>query len=230
MSKIFKGSKMLITEALQTIQKHINRPISQTEMAQVLGISSVAINKRVTRRSELRVSEAIKLVKHYGYNLFSDYIQNDNSSTNCLKKNQDSVEIIYYENPTLDETIKNPLITTLWLDRELVRNVWKKDEKNLRTLKMPGDAMNGGERPIRNRDMLIVDLSSTDILSSGIYAYTTNDDNLIFINGIKQKVDGSVKFYYWNRTYSESIYKLQDLQKINFKVIGRIIKNMTALI
>lgn len=229
-TNFFEDAKMLITEALQTIQEHVNRPISQTEIAQILGTTSVAINKRITRSSELKVSEAIKLVNHYGYNLFNDFIQNDNLLPNSPQNRQDSVEIVYYENPTLDKTIKNPLITSLWLDRELVRDIWKKDETNLRTIKMPGDVMNGGERPIKNRDMLIIDLSSTDILSSGIYAYTTNDDNFIFINGIKQKVDGSVKFYYWNKTYSEAVYKLDDLKKINFKVIGRVIKNMTALI
>jgi len=221
---------MLITEALQTIQEHIKHPISQTEIANVLGTTSVAINKRITRSSELKVSEALKLVNHYGYNLFEDYIHNDKILPNSPNYHHDSVEIVYYENPTLDKTIKNPLITSLWLDSELVHNVWKKDEANLRTIKMPGDVMNGGESPIRNLDMLIIDLLSTDILSSGIYAYTTNDDNLIFINGIKQKVDGSVKFYYWNKTYSETDYKLEDLRKINFKVIGRVIKNMTALL
>lgn len=221
---------MLIIDAIHAIQENTNRSISQAEIANILGLSSVAINKRIARNSELKVSEAVKLIEYYGYNLFDLCIQNGNNMPKSLHNNQDSVEIVYYENSHLDKTIKNPLITSLWLDRELVRDIWKKDETKLRTIKMPGDVMNGGERPIKNQDMLVIDLSSTDVLSSGIYAYTTNDDNLIFINGIKQKVDGSVKFYYWNKTYNEVVYKLEDLQKINFKVIGRVIMNMTALL
>lgn len=228
--KFFKGGKMLITDAIRIIQENINRSISQAEIANILGTSSVAINKRIARKSELKVSEAVKLIDHYGCNLFDSCIQNDNMLSKSSQNRLDSVEIVYYENSNLDKTIKNPLITSLWVDRELVRDVWKKDETKLRTIKMPGDVMNGGERAIKNLDMLIIDLSSTDILSSGIYAYTTNDDNFIFINGIKQKPDGSVKFYYWNKTYSEAVYKLDDLHKINFKVIGRVIKNMSALI
>ena len=221
---------MLITEALQIIQKHIKRAVSQTEIANILGLSPVAINKRIARESELKVSEAVKLAEHYKYNLFNKYIQNGKLLSVLPETSSESVEITYYDNPALNKTIKNPLITRIWLDKELVRNVWKKDEKNLRTIKMPGDVMDGGELPIKNRDMLIIDLSSTDILSSGIYAYTTNDDNLVFINGIKQKIDGSVKFYYWNKVYGETIYTLEDLKKIKFKVVGRVIKNMTALI
>lgn len=38
---------------------------------------------------------------------------------------------------------------------------------------MPGDTMDGGETPIKNKDMLIVDISDTNIQASGIFVYTT---------------------------------------------------------
>ena len=47
------------------------------------------------------------------------------------------------------------------------------------------------------------------------------------MNGIKQKIDGSVKFNYWNKNYAEVIYNHSDLEKIGFKVLGRVIKNMS---
>ena len=63
---------------------------------------------------------------------------------------------------------------------------------------------------------------------SVVYAYTTRNDNFIFVNSIKQKIDGSVNFYSWNNNYKEVIYNLSDLEKINFKVIGRVIKNLSS--
>lgn len=225
-----KVNIMLISDAILSLQLHTKKIISQTEIAKVLGISAVALNKRIIRKSELKVSEAAKLISHYGCNILADYKDEDDNVSVFSGYNENAIEISYYENPLVKNTIKNPLMISLWLDRELVRNVWKKDEKTLRLAKMPGDGMNGGVLPIRNNDLLIIDTKDNDILSSGIYAYTTNEDNLIFINGIKQKMDGSVKFYYFNQNYNETIYNKEDLENVDFKIIGRIIKNMSVLI
>ena len=37
-----------------------------------------------------------------------------------------AVEIEYYENPILTDTIKNPAISNILLDKELIHNVWQK--------------------------------------------------------------------------------------------------------
>ncbi len=221
---------MLIADAIVSLQTHTKKIISQKEIAKVLGISAVALNKRITRQSELKVSEAAKLIAHYGCNILADYKNEDDNVSVFSGYSENAIEICYYQNPLLKNTIKNSLIISLWLDRELVRNVWKRDEKELRLIKMPGDGMDGGVLPIRNNDLLIIDTNDNDILSSGIYAYTTNEDNLIFINGIKQKMDGSVKFYYFNQNYNETIYNKEDLENVDFKIIGRIIKNMSVLV
>ena len=104
--------------------------------------------------------------------------------------NLNYVEIKYYNNTKNSSAVKSKQIANLYLDSNLVHNIWNKDERSLFILKMPGDSMDGGETPIRNNDMLIVDTSSRDISCSGIYAYTTNDENFIFVNGIMLNVDG----------------------------------------
>ena len=144
-----------------------------------------------------------------------------------IYRSPDAVEIKYYDNPALIETIKNPVVSSIWLDRELVHNIWQRSEDDLRIMQMTGDIMDGGDSPIRNQDMLIIDTTSKDIMHSGVYAYTTIQDSFIFVNGIKQKIDGSVKFNYWNKNYAEVIYNHSDLEKIGFKVLGRVIKNMS---
>ena len=88
--------------------------------------------------------------------------------------------------------------------------------------------MDGGETPIKNKAMLIVDISDTYIQASGIFVYTTIKGSLIFINGIKQSPDGTYRFYFRNSSYKEIYYTLDDLEKLGFKVIGRVIKNVTS--
>lgn len=42
---------------------------------------------------------------------------------------KEAIEIKYYESPNLTNTIKNPAISNIWLNKELIHNVWQKDEK-----------------------------------------------------------------------------------------------------
>lgn len=215
---------MLITDVLEILQNITKRTVSQVEIAKILGTTPLAINKRIVRKSELKASEAIELSNHFGINLFENHIHNDNTQT----KWPDAVEITYYQSATIGNAVKNPLITSIWVDRELMRDVWKKQGHQLRILQMLGDTMDGGATPIRRGDVLLLDLGSKDIITSGIYAYTTRDDNYIFINGLKQKLDGSIKFFYWNNSYNDIIYKPDELTEANFKVIGRVLKNLSA--
>lgn len=220
---------MIITDALQSLNNHLKRIVPQTELAQVLGVSAIALNKRISRQSELKVSEVIRIIDHYGCNILNDYIQNKAALNTPTTAYPDAVEIKYYENQLVAGSIKNPKITSIWLDRELVHDVWNKDEKNLRILKMPGDCMNGGEFPVPDGDILIADISCRDLLSSGIYAYTTNNDSCIFINIIKLSVDGKITFSYFNKTYEDVVYNMDDLKKVEFKIVGRVIKNLSRL-
>ncbi len=142
-------------------------------------------------------------------------------------KKPDAAEITYYQNPTLIETIENPVITSIWLDRELVLKIWHKNFEALKIIQMPGNVMDGGDIPIKNKDMLVFDTADKNTQASGIFVYTTKDDTLIFVNGIKQRPDGSLKFYFWNDEYYEMIYTPEELKKIDFKPLGRVIKNMS---
>ena len=50
---------------------------------------------------------------------------------------------------------------------------------------------------------------------------------ILFSLILSNKIDGSVNFYSWNLII-KVIYNLSDLEKINFKVIGRVIKNLSS--
>ncbi len=201
----------------------------QGDFARQMGIHQQQLSKYERGENKPSAEFFTKLVEKFNINI--NWLLTGNGEMfgcNCAEnKNIDAVEIKYFEKSDLTATIKNPNITDFWLDRQLIRNIWKRDEKNLRIMQMTGDLMAGGDTPIKNQDMLIIDTSITDIMLSGVYAYTTRNDSYIFINAIKQRLDGQVLFYYWNKNYDDVIYTHTDLEKINFKIIGRVIKNLS---
>lgn len=75
---------MLISEVLDTLQILTKKHISQAEIARVLNASAVAINKRIIRNSEIKLSELELLEKHYNVSLLNK------------KTNTDDIDGIYY--------------------------------------------------------------------------------------------------------------------------------------
>lgn len=195
--------------------------LNQVEAANILNVTPMAVSKRVNKNSELKVSELIKLQEATGCNLLGN-------SSYDVSKRRERVEIKYlYLTDTWDEKLKNPLVTSVWLDRELITNIWRKNPDDLRIVKMIGDRMCGGEYPLNNDDILIVDISEKEIINSGIYIFTTQDDENVFINTVEKKIDGGVRFTFFNKYYPDKVYTLQQLQDLDFKIIGKVIKNLS---
>lgn len=203
--------------------------LQQGEFAQQLEVVQQQLSKYERNKNKPSAEVFAKLIEKFNINI--NWLLTGEGKmfieTNDNLKHPDAVEIKYYDNKHILNTIKNPVISSIWLDRELVYEIWKRKEQDLRILQMTGDTMDGGYIPIKNQDMLIIDTTMTDIMLSGVYAYTTRNDHFVFVNGIKQKIDGSVKFHYWNKNYSEVIYNLVDLERLNFRVLGRVIKNLS---
>ncbi len=191
-----------------------------------MGSTPVSCNQRIKNGSELRVSEAIKLFETFNYDFINHSVIHSQKNYN-----HDRVEIPYYENSNLRVDIKNPLITSLWFDRELVENVWNKDPKNLRIIKMLGDKMDSGDYPLRNDDILIIDITETNPPLAVFYVFTTNHDRNIFINNVNIKYDGSYRFTFFNSAkYPERTLTPEEIKKLNLKIVGKVIKNQSLTI
>lgn len=216
---------MLVSEAFEILKKEKNGDLTQVEFAKGMGSNPVSCNQRIKNKSELKVSEAIKLFDTFNYDFINHSVINSKKNDNIGK-----VEIKYYQNPNLVTDIKTPLITSIWFDRELVENVWKKDPKNLRIITMLGDKMDTGDYPLKNDDILIIDLSETDVTKSGIYAFTTYNEKYIFINGINRKYDGSYRFFFHNKSYPEKSILPEEIERVDMKIVGRIVKNLSLTI
>lgn len=219
---------MLMKETINKIQQHEKRPVTQVEIAQILNTSNVSLNRRINRKgSEWTSTELIKLVNHYGYYVIQESLHNVK-----LKNNEQSeyIEIPYYTNPNLKTELTVPDVTTVWLDRQIIENRWKRKPENLRVITMLGDKMDHGAYPLKLDDILLMDISDTDVTKSGIYAFTTNNGAYMFINGVNRKFDNSYRFYFYNPVYPEKILTNEDVKKADIKIVGRIFKNLSLTI
>lgn len=212
---------MKIKELITTFEKLTGGTITQSVLADTWCLTEPAISKRVKNNSDVTVDELIRACKRFEINL-CDVLDG---------KVKDSVEIKYYENPKVRDIIVHSKLHNIWKDRELVHDIWSKDEKNLRVIKMLGDSMRTCDGDsINPSDILIIDTSLTNPLISGIYAFTTEGQNNIFIAILMQNGDGSITFSYKNKYYESYTRSKEELEEFKFKIIGKVIHNESKLI
>lgn len=205
--------------AMQYLQNLIGFKPSAKEMVHILGLNSPkTLYQRAHRDSEFTDLEIKTLVEHY------------NPKVEYSATLTDKVELKYYENPNLKVDVKNPLITSMWFDRELVENIWKKHPQNLRIIKMLGDKMDYGAYPLRNDDILIIDITETDPFIAGTYVFTTNNNQYIFINRVSRSMDGSYKFTFLNPTYPEKVLTQSEAEELDLRIVAKVVKNLSLTI
>ncbi len=216
-------------DRIKQIRLGLNK--SQGDFAREINVVQQQLSKYERGENKPSADFLTKLVEKMNVNI-NWLLTGEGEMFNFVKTKYDNVEAVeiqYYENPTLIETIKNPIIESIWIDKELVHDVWRKDEKNLRIIQMPGDYMQGGynDFSIANKDIVLIDISSRNVSLSGVYAYTTQNEQFIFIKAIQRLADGSLKFNVLNESYQSAVYTPEELKKIDFKVLGRVIKNLS---
>jgi hypothetical protein len=209
---------MNIKELTIAIENLTGEVVTQSKLAEINCVTAATMCKRFSNNSDVTVSELIRVAKHYGLN-----------PCELLAKGKvrDSVEIKYYENPKVRDIITHSKVNNIWKDREVVQDVWGKSEKNLRVIKMFGDCMRGFISP---GDILIIDTSLTNPLASGMYAFTSGNNDAIFIAILKQNPDNSITFSYINDNYESRTRTFEELNEINFEIIGKVIHNESKLI
>lgn len=196
--------------------------ITNSECARILDKTPGTITNRIKTGSELLVSEMILLENATGKSLYRDLREQ-------IKYNNeyDLVTIPYLQIKGID-TLKYKVSMVqerVQFDREIIEHYWNRIPENLRWFPMLGNTMNYGEYPLCNNDVLIVDISSVDTLKSGIYVYTTVGG--VFINGITRLKNGDLQFIYTNNSYPTEIYTSEQLKKMEFKLVGRMVKNLS---
>ena len=216
-----KIETLTLSNAMALASLQLNREVARIELAEALGIVRQYANsikdKPLTQEQITKIEEKLKV--------------NLSPTTSSNSSSTGKIELQYWgKGLPCEEKLKNPLVTSMWFDREVINDVWKKDEHNLSIIAMPGDKMDGGDIPFKNGDILIIDRTQTDISISGIYFYTTNNDEDVFVNNFRKRFDGTVVLGYTNSKYNDSNTTIGELEAAGYKVVGRVIKNIFAMI
>lgn len=216
-----KIETLTLSNAMALASLQLNREVARIELAEALGIVRQYANsikdKPLTQEQITKIEEKLKV--------------NLSPTTSSNSSSTGKIELQYWgKGLPCENKLKNPLVSSMWFDREVINDVWKKDEHNLSIIAMPGDKMDGGDIPFKNGDILIIDKTQTDISISGIYLYTTNNDEDVFVNNFRKRFDGTVVLGYTNSKYNDSIVTIGELESAGYKVIGRVIKNIFAMI
>ena len=198
------------------------RNIPYKDFAKALAIQPASVNKRLSRNSLITKADLKLLENHFE-------ISNLLNISITPNEEKDFFKLKYYENKKITNLITNPLIEYINMDSNIVK-LWHLDHNKLKIIAMPGDKMEGSPNSqlcIRNRDVLLMDTASTDINMSGIYAYETLDGTKLQISYVAVMTNSNIRFYYSNDMYPDEVRTEQDLKNLKFKVIGRIVKNLS---
>lgn len=135
------------------------------------------------------------------------------------------VEIDYMDE--LPESEKLPEITSLHTDMELITNHWHRQPENLRIIPMQGDNLSTYFYPCKNRDILIVDIGSRVATREGIYVYSARNNTMIFVAKLNQLMDGTIRIEKFEASgeVMEKLVTLEKQKEVDFRILGRVVKN-----
>ena len=212
---------MRFKKAYDALQNLIPDGVSQASLARTLNKSRSNINYML-KSNVLLHDEDVKKIEQK-YNIF---LTNEKKSTKTPLLNIDRIEINYWED--LPAEMKNPKIASVWFDREIIENAWGINPETLCIVPMVGDSLTQYWYPIRNGDILIVDKQIENIMGNGVYFGTSRNNTRLWIREMQVDMDMNVEF----RSYSPSgeeqkKYTLKQLEDVDFRLIGKVIKNVS---
>lgn len=139
---------------------------------------------------------------------------------------KDICEIPYWEGAKdCVQNLISPFLTRPKVgDLEFVVKVKKRKIENLRIIAAPDNRMKGEPTRIEQGDILLCDMSETNPANEGVYFFTTKG-KIAGIARTRMDISGNIVFTFDNKAYEEKIKTLEELEKLKFKVIGRVIMN-----
>ncbi len=194
--------------------------LSKAEVARILEIAPSSINIRINGTNDIKISELVKIENYIGHKIFRADGVVDYESVKLPYIEIEGEDNTRYIHPNVNHRVQ--------FDHEIIEKIWALNPDNLRVITMHGNNMNAGESPIRNKDILVVDISGRDISRPGIYVYKSAKSG-VTISGIQQKQNGSLMLINLNKKYSDEEYTAEELKQIDFKVVGRVVKNLSLI-
>lgn len=209
------GDKMKFKTAIEQVRRY-KYYVTYNEIGEALSLSLPAVKKRISRDSDLKYDETFMLAKYFSLPVRLFFHAADVPHT---------IPVEYWDGARI-RLERNPNMEKYYMDFEIAYKYNKNFDKNdFRIICMRGDKLNGGMLWCKDNDVLLLDVTKTDISKPGLYAYQCEDGNYVAMAWIEQVPEG-VLFKYTNSEYKDELRTPEFLTDVKFKVIGRIIKNL----
>lgn len=210
---------MKVREAIAEITALKKQKITYEQLGHALNLTRQRIGQML--ENELSELQLYKLENYFDINL------------TAVKSNASENEIIKI--PYIDwlpEEMKNPKYSYVPAQRMSLYD-WSADIDSLRIVAMNGDKMEFFWYRIRNKDVLLVDTSERKVNNngSGVYFATSRGKTKFWIREMTETIDDGIEF----RAYAPSgdtvrSYTKQQLIDADFRILGRVIKNVSLTI
>lgn len=225
-----KSGNMNILELCSILQLMKKEPISFADLGSVMGLSRQYVAK--LKNDEVDNDKLEIVEKHYNVKIPRDFVL-------CERKNVNSsvFAIPYWEGcHECSDRLKRDDFIDLKLDIELI-NSWNVKPENLCIIAMPGEEMNGGEMPIANKDLLVIDISRNNPYESGVFFVTSHNCQRVYVRRLMETLNEKGQSVVFstvdNEIYKKAIEKYWTKEmrtEADIKIIGRVITNATYTI
>lgn len=178
------------------------------------GVTSNALSNRYSMDGYIRPEESKKIIDFY------------NNQEN--KNTSDVIKIPYWAD--LPEELKHKEYTYVLAQRASIEQGWNLKPENLCITVMNGDAMENYWYRIRNNDVLIIDTNETKVNAngSGVYFATSRNNSMFWIREMQALYNGDIEFHSYAPSGTKTrILTQQQLQEADFRIIGKVIKNVS---
>ena len=200
--------------------------VSQSNLASMLGVSQTTIAFIENRQRAVPKSvmlAVMNLPQKYKFDSEIMELYNKNN-LNCIV-NSNSVPIPFYSvkasagyGETLPDYQEKDII---YFDRRWLKNVLGVNPDNVAIIQAKGDSMDGGNNPIKDGDLLMVDCS----VKEGNNVFVIKDDNELRVKKLKWNFDGTLDIISNNPKYSVETLDENTGYFRNIEIIGKVVWN-----
>lgn len=211
---------MRFNEVYSTLQNLIKAEINQAELGRVLGVSRANINYKKQANVLLSDEDVKKIETYYNVVLLEGGVKNL-----ALMPLNGIIDIPYWEGLPEDLKAKDFPVTA---PRKVIKNHWYLNPDALRIVPMVGDKMTNYWYRINENDILIIDTSHNFIRGNGVYFATSRNNTRFWIREMQALINDDIQIKGFAPSgETTKVFKPEQLKEVDFKIIGKVIKNVS---
>lgn len=217
---------MKISQKVRELRKNVK--LTQKEFADAIGVNAKTIAFWETDKNEPTKSNLFTICNKF--NLPENYF-NENVTKNVSFKNSDIekqtfINIPYWE--LLPNNLKSLEVDYIPVQKKVIEIGWKLNPDTLRIVPMVGDKMTAFWYHINEDDLLIIDTAQNEILGNGVYFATSQNNTRFWVREMQNLINNDVQIKgYAFSGETVKTFTREQLKDVDFKIIGKVIKNVS---